>query len=81
MEINAKYVDKSGWRTAGLVVFAGSLVAGLTLMLIDNGSGGAVWYTGAGVAIAGGITGGIMLAQNDEAILNARPVSPAAKGK
>lgn len=70
MDIRGEYVDKSSWRTAGIFVFGGSMVAGLVMMLLDRGAGGAIWITGAGIALAGGVTGGIMLAQSDRALLS-----------
>lgn len=71
VNVRGEYVDKSSWRTAGIFVFGGSMIAGLVLMLLDKGAGGAVWITGAGVALAGGVTGGIMLAQSDRALVSA----------
>jgi hypothetical protein len=73
LDVQGEFVDKSSWRTAGMFVFGGSLVAGLVLMLVDRGAGGAIWLTGAGVALAGGITGGIMLGQRDRAYIEAKP--------
>jgi hypothetical protein len=71
LDVKGEYIDKSGWRTAGIFVFGGSMIAGLVLMLVDQGTGGAVWITGAAVALAGGITGGIMLSQSDRALVSA----------